>query len=94
MRMLLVCRPYSTIVGDLVDTARERAGRQIQGILGSGKVLESGTLGPARGFWFLIEAASATELHALLGPLPDYCAIEAYPSAPLEDLVRLFEGKL
>jgi hypothetical protein len=94
VRMLLICRPYDTVVGDVLDAGRRAAGQQWRKMLDSGKVTHSGTMGATRGTWFLVDVETPTELHALLGPIPDYCHVEAYASAPLEDLLKLFEDGL
>ncbi len=71
---------------DDVRHVREIFGKQMQHIMKSGKVTESGALATDRTVFFILEIEKPIELYELLGSLWDYCSIETDMIVPPNEL--------
>ena len=80
MRILITFEVFDTVKGaDDVKQAREAAGKQIQQIQNSGKLVEGGMFGDRRGGFLLLDIDKAVDLYELFGPLLDSCRVESHP---------------
>jgi hypothetical protein len=72
-------------------TVHKIAMEQINVIMKSGKVKESGLYADERGGYFIIDVDSPEELLHLLAPIMDVIGITSHPIVPIETLQKLFQ---
>ena len=86
-------RFYEDIVLPEARTMRnEWIGPQLQKIMQSGKVRESGLLSSKRGGFFLADIDAPEELYELFGPeFYDTCRVDAQPVTSIEKAGEMFE---
>jgi hypothetical protein len=83
---------HDAIVLDDDKRLREVLGPQIQKVMESGKVQESGFLTGKRGGFFLLNIDDPADLYELLGPeIYSTCRVEAQPVTPIEKGGELFQ---
>ena len=84
---------YEDIVLPEARTMRnEWIGPQLQKIMQSGKVRESGLLSSKRGGFFLADIDAPEELYELFGPeFYDTCRVDAQPVTSIEKAGEMFE---
>jgi hypothetical protein len=84
---------YEDIVLPEARTMRnEWLGPQIQKVMESGKVRESGLLSSKRGGFFLVNIDAPEELYELFGPeFYDTCRVDAQPVTSVEKAGEMFE---
>jgi hypothetical protein len=84
---------YEHIVLPEARTMRnEWIGPQMQKIMESGKVRESGLLSSKRGGFFLVEIDTPEELYELFGPeFYDTCRVDAQPVTSTEKAGEMFQ---
>lgn len=94
MRILVTFEVFEKITGnDDVKRIREAAGKQIQQIQNSGKLVEGGMFGDRRGGFLLFEIDKASDLYELLGSaILDNCRIESHPVLSFKELGEFFES--
>ncbi len=93
MRILVTFEVFETITGnDDVKRIREAAGKQIQQIQNSSKLVEGGMFGDRRGGFLLFDIDKASDIHELLGALLDNCHIESHPVLSFKELGDFFES--
>jgi uncharacterized protein YciI len=92
MRFLVIVRAFDTITSEQeITRLRETVIEKVQELTKSGKLIESGNFVAGRaGFWIL-DAASSTELWELLFPLQDFGHIETHPIQSWEELGEGFK---
>lgn len=91
MRFFVTFEVFETITGEAdVKRAREAAGKHIQHIQNSGKLVEGGMLGDRRGGFFILDLDKPIELYDLLGDMFDMCRFESHPVLSFEDLAEFF----
>lgn len=92
MQFLVTMEVHDTIVLEGDKRVREVLGPQLQRLMESGKVQESGFLGGKRGAFFLIDIEAPEEFYELFGPETySTCKLESYPAIPLEKGGQLFQ---
>ncbi len=84
---------YEDIVLPEARTMRnEWLGPQIQNVVESGKVQESGLLSSKRGGFFLVDIDAPEELYELFGPeFYDTCRVDAQPVTSIEKAGEMFQ---
>ena len=84
---------YEDIVLPEARTMRnEWLGPQIQKVMESGKVRESGLLSSKRGGFFLVNIDAPEELYELFGPeFYDTCRVDAQPVTSVEKAGEMFQ---
>ena len=84
---------YEHIVLPEARTMRnEWIGPQIQKVMESGKVRESGLLSSKRGGFFLVDIDTPEELYELFGPeFYDTCRVDAQPVTSTEKAGEMFQ---
>ena len=84
---------YEDIVLPEARTMRnEWLGPQIQNVMESGKVQESGLLSSKRGGFFLVDIDAPEELYELFGPeFYDTCRVDAQPVTSIEKAGEMFQ---
>ena len=83
---------HDAIVLDDDKRLREVLGPQLQKVMESGKVQESGLLTGKRGGFFLHNIDDPVELYELLGPeIYGTSRVEAQPVTPIEKAGELFQ---
>jgi hypothetical protein len=74
------------------DLRNEWLGPQMQTIMESGKVRESGLLSSKRGGFFVVDIDAPEELYELFGPeVYDTCRVDAQPVTPIEKAGEIFQ---
>jgi len=92
MQFLVTIEVHDAIVFEGDRRLREVIGPQLQKVMESGKVRESGFLGDKRAAFFLIDIDAPEEFYGLFGPETyGTCKLEAHPIIPLEEGGRLFQ---
>lgn len=93
MRFLIKFEAFETVIGDAeVKRLREAAGRQIQQIQNSGKLVEGGMFGDNRGGFLVLDVDKSSDLYELLGgAILDNCYIESHPVLSFEELGEFFK---
>ncbi len=74
-----------------VMEVRQVAGRHLQQIMESGKVVTTGVFADARGGFFVLDVYSSEELSDLLAPVLDYTRFETHPLTTVEKLQEFLE---
>jgi hypothetical protein len=84
---------YEDIVLPEARTMRnEWLGPQLQKVMESGKVQESGLLSSKRGGFFLVDIDTPEELYELFGPeFYDTCRVDAQPVTSVEKAGEMFQ---
>jgi hypothetical protein len=84
---------YEDIVLPEARTMRnEWLGPQLQKVMESGKVKESGLLSSKRGGFFLVDIDTPEELYELFGPeFYDTCRVDAQPVTSVEKAGEMFQ---
>lgn len=83
---------HEAIVLDDDKRLREVIGPQMEKMLQSGKVRESGLLAGKRGGFFLLDIDDPAQLYELMGPeIYGSCRVEAQPVMPIERAGQLFQ---
>lgn len=93
MRFLITFEVFETITKDEdVKHVREAAGKQIQKIQSSGKLIEGGMFGDHRGGVLILDIDKTYDLYELLGgAILDHCSIESHPLLSFEDMGKFFQ---
>jgi hypothetical protein len=87
----VIVRLREAIVGELVPAAQQAIGAEMQRLLGSGKVADSGVFTDDRAGFLILNADSADELFDLVGGLLDLARLEVHPLTTYERLGAFFE---
>ena len=75
-----------------VKRVREAAGKQLQQIQSSGKLVEGGMFGDARGGFLVFDLEGPSDLYELLGnAIFDNCRIESHPIVSFKELGEFFK---
>ncbi len=74
-----------------VAHARQIAGKQLQHIQSSGKLVEGGMFGDKRGGFFILDLDKAADLYDLLGSMMDMCRIQCHPVLSFQELGEFFK---
>jgi hypothetical protein len=72
-------------------TVQKTAMEQINVIMKSGKVKESGLYADERGGFFIIDVDAPEELLRLLAPMIDFISITSHPIVSIDTLQKLFQ---
>ncbi len=84
---------HEALVLDDDKRLREVLGPQMQRIMESAKVRESGILSGKRGGFFLLDVDAPEELFEILGPeIYGNCKMEVHPVTPMEKIGELFQS--
>ncbi len=92
MRFFVKFELVETLTSDAdVKRVREAAGRQIQQVQNSGKLVEGGMFGDKRGGFLLLDIDKSSDLYELLGgAILDNCHVEGHPVLSFEELGEFF----
>jgi hypothetical protein len=93
MRFFVKFEVFETLTGNTdVNRVREAAGRQIQHVQNSGKLVEGGMFGDKRGGFLVLDMDKASDMYDLLGgALLDNCHVESHPVLSFEELGEFFK---
>ncbi len=91
MRYMVIFRVREAIVAEMVPAVQQAIGAEVQKLLGTGKVTDSGVFVDDRAGFVLMNAASAEELFELISGLHDVAKIEAHPLISFERLGQFFQ---
>ncbi len=93
MRFLIKFEMFETVTGDAqVKRVREAAGRQIQQVQNSGKLVEGGMFGDKRGGFIIVDIDKSSDIYELLGgAILDNCYVESHPVLSFEELGEFFK---
>jgi hypothetical protein len=93
MRFFVKFEVFETVTGDAeIKRIREAAGRQIQQVQNSGKLVEGGMFGDKRGGFLVLDIDKSSDLYELLGSaILDNCHIESHPVLSFEELGEFFK---
>jgi hypothetical protein len=91
MRFLVISRTRETIVGDMIPAAQQKIGTEMQRVLSSGKVTDTGVFVGARAGFMLVNVNSAEELFELTASLLDEFEMEVHPLVSMEVLGQFFQ---
>jgi hypothetical protein len=91
MRYMVIFRVREAIVGERVPAVQQAIGAEVQKLLGTGKVSDSGVFVDDRAGFVLLDAASAEELFELIAGLHDVAKVEAHPLISFERLGQFFQ---
>ena len=94
MRFFVKFEMFETLTGDDdVKRVREAAGRQIQQVQNSGKLVEGGMFGDKRGGFLVLDIDKSSDLYELLGgAILDNYHIESHPVLSFEELMEFFKA--
>jgi len=94
MRFFITFEVFETLTNDAdVKLVREAAGKQLQYIQSSGKLVEGGMFGDKRGGFLLVDLEKSSDLYDLLGgSLLDNCRVESHPVLSFEELAEFFKN--
>ena len=73
------------------DTVHKISVEQLDVIMKSGKVKESGLYADERGGFFIIDVDTPEELFRLVGPLIDIIGITSHPIVSIDALQKMFQ---
>ncbi len=93
MRFFVKFEIFETLTSESdVKLVREAAGRQIQLVQNSGKLVEGGMFGDQRGGFLVLDIDKSSDLYELLGgAILDHCHIESHPVLSFEELGEFFK---
>jgi hypothetical protein len=93
MRFFVKFEVFDSVTGDAeVMRVREAAGKQIQFIQDSGKLVEGGMFGDKRCGFLLLDIDAASDIYELLGgAILDNCQIECHPVLSFRELGEFFQ---
>ena len=91
MQMLIECRAFETIVGDMVAKLQHDVGATLQRVTTSGKMVAGGVFADGRGIFLLMNITEPSDLFDLLGvEIYDSCRIDIHPIISFEKLGEFF----
>ena len=92
IRFFVTFEIFETVTSDAdVKNLREAAGKQIQHIQNSGKLVEGGIFGDRRGGFIIVDIDKAADLYDLLsGAFLDHCRIESHPVISYKEMGEFF----
>jgi hypothetical protein len=91
MRYMAIFRVREAIVGDMVPAVQQAIGAEVQKLLGTGKVTDSGVFVDDRAGFAIMNADSAEELFELTAGLQDVAKLEIHPLIGFERLGQFFQ---
>ena len=91
MRFIVILRIREAIVGEMDPAVQRTVGTEVQKLLSSGKVTDSGVFAGDRGGFVLVNVASAEELFDLTAGLLDVAKLEIHPLMSFEHLGQFFQ---
>ena len=91
MRYMVIFRIREMIVGELVPAVQQAVGAEVQKLLGTGKVTESGVFVDDRAGFAVINVDSTEELFEHTVGLQDVAKLEIHPLIGFERLGQFFQ---
>jgi hypothetical protein len=91
MRYMIIFRVREAIVGEMVPAVQQAIGAEVQKLLGTRKLTDSGVFVDDRAGFALVNFDSAEELFELVSGLKDVTKLEVHPLISFERLGQFFQ---
>ncbi len=90
MKFHVVIKLFETVAGADIVRVQHEMGDQLKYMLGTGRVLASGTFTDTRGGFFIVDVEEEEDFFDLLGTaILDNFSVEAHPIVPFERVVEM-----
>jgi hypothetical protein len=90
MRFLIVIKLFDTVTGADIVRVQQEMSEQLQHMLGTGRVVASGTFADTRGGFFVVDVDEEEDFFDLLGTaILDNFTVETHPIVPFERVVEM-----